>query len=59
VFKEKVDNNENKYQVDGQWRDLQIIREEIIVKGQAKPTIFNIRLTHRGPILGKDDHFAA
>jgi len=33
VFKEKLNEDETKYFVDGKWRDLTIITEEIKVKG--------------------------
>ncbi|KPL14845.1 MAG: hypothetical protein AMS26_09240 [Bacteroides sp. SM23_62] len=40
----------NQYLLDGEWRDLKIIEEEILIKGGDKVTLVN-RFTHRGPII--------
>ena len=37
--------------VDGEWRNLQVIREQIKVKGEDKPRDFEIKMTHRGPLM--------
>lgn len=42
--------NQNQYQVQGQWQDMQIIPEEIKIKGQPSQTI-NVRITRHGPIM--------
>ena len=49
----------NQYLVDGEWRELKLVKEEINVKGQDEPEIRINRYTHRGPIVstfkGVDD----
>ena len=40
-----------KYSVDGEWRDLKVIKEQIKVKGQDKPIEYEIKMTHRGPLM--------
>lgn len=51
LFREKIDDTTNKYFVDDEWRDLQIEEELIKVKGQDEPQRFEVRYTHRGPVL--------
>jgi penicillin amidase len=41
----------NQYLLNGQWRDLKVTEEEILIKGGDKVTLPN-RFTHRGPIIG-------
>ncbi|WP_425570875.1 penicillin acylase family protein [Rugosimonospora acidiphila] len=48
LYLEKVRGNQ--YEVDGQWRDLQIRRETIKVAG-GKPVTLTIRTTDNGPLL--------
>ena len=49
-WKEEIDEQNAKYKVDGQWRDLTKIVEKIKIRG--KETIeFEISFTHRGPII--------
>lgn len=42
------------YFVDGQWRDLETLSEQIIVKNKAEPVDLKIRFTHRGPLFQHD-----
>jgi len=57
LFIEKVDGE--RYLFEGEWRALQIEREEILVKDRAAPEVLEVRITHHGPIvneaLGADD----
>lgn len=39
------------YLFEGQWRDLEIVREEIHVAGQDEPEVILVRRTHHGPII--------
>lgn len=41
----------NQYLLDGQWKDMEIIQEEIQVKGMDEPEIRINRFTHRGPVV--------
>ncbi|MCZ7610379.1 MAG: penicillin acylase family protein [Ignavibacterium sp.] len=47
---EKLDSSDIKYFVDGQWRDLRIIKDTIKVKN-GKDRVIEIKETHRGPII--------
>jgi penicillin G amidase len=54
LYIEKLDdrNNPTKYEFQGQWRDLEIIRDTLKVKGQA-PVPLNIYITQHGPIINQ------
>ena len=41
----------NQYLLDGEWKDMELIEEEIAVKGQDEPEIRFNRFTHRGPVV--------
>lgn len=49
---EKV-NPANPHQVEyeGRWEDVQVLREEIGVKGRSEPEIMEVRVTRHGPIM--------
>ena len=47
---ESLNENQTQYYVDGEWRDLIIEEEEIMLKSGESRTII-IRSTHRGPIV--------
>jgi penicillin amidase len=52
LFIEKVNpENPNQYEFQGQWRDMEIIREEIQVAGRDEPVVVDVRVTHHGPII--------
>jgi penicillin amidase len=57
LFIERIEAE--RYLFEGEWRALQIVREEIAVKGRAAPEVLEVRITHHGPIvneaLGADD----
>lgn len=44
-----------KYKVGGEWREMEIVREEIQVKGAAKPQAVELRFTRHGPVLFQDE----
>jgi penicillin amidase len=44
-------DNTDQYEYQGKWEDAEIIREEILVKGQDQPVIEKVRITRHGPIL--------
>lgn len=48
LFREKIEGNQ--YQVDGEWRDLEVIKHQIKVKDQ-EPVEYEVRYTHRGPLM--------
>lgn len=41
----------NQYLVDGVWRDMKVVEEEITVKGQEEDEIRINRYSHRGPVV--------
>jgi len=43
--------NPNQYEFRGEWLDMEIIREQIVVDGQDEPVIIDVRKTHHGPII--------
>jgi penicillin amidase len=54
LFVEKI-NPENPKQCEfkGQWEDMQIIPEPIVIKGKKEPYIENVRITRHGPIISE------
>jgi penicillin amidase len=50
--------NPSQYEVNGEWVDMETIREEIVVAGQDEPVVVNARLTRNGPIISDLDSFA-
>lgn len=59
LYKETIGGSGTLYMVDNEWREIKIINEEIIVKGQNRPVKYEVKLTHRGALMGKDDFPAA
>jgi penicillin amidase len=40
-----------RYEWRGEWREAELVQENICVKGQAEPTTLEVRITHHGPII--------
>jgi penicillin amidase len=57
LFVERIEGE--RYLFEDEWRPLEIVQEEIAVKGREEPEVLEVRLTHHGPIvndvLGADD----
>jgi penicillin G amidase len=57
LFIERIEGD--RYLFKGEWHPLEVVREEIPVKGRSKPEVLEVRATHHGPIvneaLGADD----
>jgi penicillin amidase len=52
LFIERVNpENPNQYEFKNEWRDMEIVREEILVAGEDEPVVINVRITHHGPII--------
>ncbi|MFQ5811771.1 MAG: penicillin acylase family protein [Anaerolineae bacterium] len=52
LFIERVNpENPNQYEYQGQWLDMEVVREEIRVAGEEEPVVVNVRLTRHGPII--------
>ncbi len=49
-YSEKLDSSQTKYFVDGQWKNLEIIKDTIKIKN-GKDQVITIKETHRGPII--------
>lgn len=47
--------NRNEYRWQGQWRTMRIEREQLKVKGEAKPREIELRFTHHGPVIYEDN----
>jgi penicillin amidase len=60
LFVERFDPGDpTRYEFQGAWEQATVVREQIFVKGQAEPTIEEVRITRHGPIISsfvpKDD----
>jgi len=52
LFIERFDPADpTRYEFQGAWEQATIVREQIVVKGQAEPTIEEVRITRHGPII--------
>jgi penicillin amidase len=52
LFIERVNpQNPNQYEYQGQWLDMEIVREEIRVAGEEEPVVVSARITRHGPII--------
>lgn len=64
LFIERVNpENPNQYEFKGEWLDMEIIREEIVVAGEEEPVVVFARVTRHGPIIndvagGAEDDWA-
>ncbi len=52
VFVERLNpKNPDQYEVNGEWQDMLIRREEIIVRGQDEPAVIFVRSTRNGLVI--------
>jgi penicillin amidase len=52
LFIERINpENPNQYEYQGEWLDMEIVREEIAVAEEEKPVVVNARITRHGPII--------
>ena len=51
LFVERVEGD--RYLFENEWRPLEIVREEIPVKGRDAPEVLDVRITHHGPIVNE------
>ncbi len=51
LFIERLDGD--RYLFEDEWRPLEIVREEIPVKGRDAPELLDVRITHHGPIVNE------
>ncbi|NIS82632.1 MAG: penicillin acylase family protein [Anaerolineales bacterium] len=52
LFVERINpENPNQYEYQGEWYDMEIVREEIFIAGEDDPVVVNVRKTRHGPII--------
>ena len=51
LFVERIDGD--RYEFEGDWLPLEVIPEEIAVRGRSLPEILAVRLTHHGPVVNE------
>ncbi|HET89268.1 MAG TPA: penicillin acylase family protein [Chloroflexi bacterium] len=52
LFIERVNpENPNQYEYEGEWVEMQTIREEITVAKREEPVVVRVRITRHGPII--------
>ncbi len=51
LFIERIEGDT--YLFEDEWRPLEIVTEEIAVKGRAEPDLLEVRSTHHGPIVNE------
>ena len=51
LFVERIEGD--RYEFEGEWRLLEIAREEIAVKGRNEPVALEVRSTHHGPLVNE------
>jgi len=52
LFIERINPEDpNQYEYEGEWLDMDVVREEITVAGEEEPVVVFARVTHHGPII--------
>ena len=51
IWEEEINDDNTAYKVDGEWRKLTKVKEQIKVKGEEAPTEYEIAFTHRGAVM--------
>jgi len=51
LFIERIEGE--RYLFEDEWLPLEVVREEIAVKGRDAPEVLDVRLTHHGPIVNE------
>jgi penicillin amidase len=52
LFVERLNPDDARlYEFEGEWRQAEVIREEIAVKGRSHPETLDVTVTHHGPIV--------
>ena len=51
LFVERIEGD--RYLFEDEWRPLEVVREEIVVKGRDAPEVLEVRATHHGPIVNE------
>jgi len=53
LWQEELNEDDSKYFVDNEWRDMEIVTEVIKIKGQPDLNL-KVGITHRGPVVSSD-----
>jgi penicillin amidase len=52
LFIERFDPSDpTRYEFQGRWEQATVVREQIVVKGQASPVVEEVRITRHGPVI--------
>ena len=51
LFVERIEGD--RYLFEGEWRELEKVREEIVVKGRPGPVALDVQITHHGPVVNE------
>ena len=52
LFIERFDPSDpTRYEFQGAWEQATVVREQILIKGQAEPAIEEVRITRHGPVI--------
>jgi penicillin amidase len=51
LYVERIEGD--RYLFKDEWRPLEVVREEISVKGRDAPEVLDVRITHHGPIVNE------
>lgn len=55
VYVEKLNPGDpDEYEYKGQWRKMEVVREELAVKGYSQPRPIQLRYTIHGPVIAED-----
>lgn len=54
LYVETVDKADpTKYLYKGEWKKMRVLQESILVKGEAKPRVVELKYTMHGPVIGE------
>ena len=54
LFVERLNADDARlYEFEGGWREAEVVREEIRVKGRSDPEVIDVTITHHGPIVSE------
>ena len=51
LYREKLNEDGTKYNLNGDWKSIDIERYILSVKGISEPVTYDVKYTHRGPLL--------
>ena len=55
LYREKMNPERSSYFIEGEgWKQLKVEKSPISVKGMKEPVEFEIKYTHRGPLVDAD-----